>query len=80
MRSVAWAKGEGHGNHAREESPLDLDLAQATGWDSAVALTWATQLSAAQRNLLCYGFQGRLMLSFPHTIYRVIGKYFLVFS
>lgn len=32
--------------------------------DSAVALTQATQLSAAQRNLLRYGFQGRLMLSF----------------
>lgn len=31
--------------------------------DSAVALTQAAQLSAAQRNLLRYGFQGRLILS-----------------
>ena len=51
--------GEGH-RHRRREERDSVDQSQATGW----APTHGLQLSVAQRNLLCYGFQGRLVLSF----------------
>lgn len=55
--------GEGHRN-LRKARRGSMDWAQAIVWDSAAAVTHATRLSVAQRNLLCHGFQGRLMLSF----------------